>query len=168
MPGIEAMCRRCGSRIVQYAREGGNMDDLRLRVGVIGVGMIALVRNIPALRQTGKAEIVAICRRDAEALRRIQDWLQVPHAYTDWRQMLEEVELDAVLVCTPHDLHYEQSMAALQRGLHVLVEKPMALAASEAWSAVRSSSTPSTTPSSAIPSRTASSAAARSSSATPS
>ncbi|MBN1641202.1 MAG: Gfo/Idh/MocA family oxidoreductase [Anaerolineae bacterium] len=104
-----------------------------LRVGVIGVGMIALINRIPDLQRIGRAEIVAICRRDAEALRRTQELLGVPQAYTDWREMLDRADLDAVLVCTPHHLHYEQTMAALERGLHVFVEKPLALAPGDAW-----------------------------------
>src|SRR5581483_4392206 len=57
-------------------------------------------------------------------------------AYEDWRRMLDEAELDAVLIATPNALHYEQAQAALERGLHVLVEKPMAVRSAEAWELV--------------------------------
>ena len=57
--------------------------------------------------------------------------------YTKWREMLEEADLDAVCIATPHDLHYEQTMAALERGLHVLVDKPIALTSAQAWDVVR-------------------------------
>src|SRR5207249_10358643 len=53
-------------------------------------------------------------------------------AYTDYDRMLAEAALDAVLICTPHALHGPQAAAALERGLHVLVEKPLALTAREA------------------------------------
>ena len=53
-------------------------------------------------------------------------------AYTDWRQMLDEVELDAVVVSTPHNAHTAPTLAALERGRHVLVDKPMALTSEDA------------------------------------
>ncbi len=45
--------------------------------------------------------------------------------YSDYRQMLDQVELDAVEIHTPHTLHFPQAMDCLQRGLHLLIEKPM-------------------------------------------
>jgi len=47
--------------------------------------------------------------------------------FDDWRKMVDEAPIDAVLIATPNSLHYEQAKAALERGLHVLVEKPMTL-----------------------------------------
>ena len=83
--------------------------------------------HVPDLRKTGRAEVAAIARRNPERLARMQETLQVDRAFTDWRQMLDQADLDAVIVCTPHDAHTEPTLAALARGLHVLVEKPMAL-----------------------------------------
>ena len=71
--------------------------------------------------------MVAISRRNAERLALAKEAFAIPEAYTDWREMLDRVELDAVVVSTPNYLHAEQTLAALERGLHVLVEKPMAL-----------------------------------------
>ena len=113
------------------------MSTQPLRVGIVGVGMIALVARIPELHKTGRAEVVAICRRDAGALRRAQEFLQVPEAYTDWREMLDRAALDAVLICTPHHLHCEQTLAALERRLHVFLEKPLALVPADAWRAAQ-------------------------------
>jgi predicted dehydrogenase len=61
-----------------------------------------------------------------------QQALQVAETYTDWLEMLERANLDAVVVSTPHNAHAEPTLAALQRGLHVLVEKPMALTGQDA------------------------------------
>jgi len=77
-------------------------------------------------------ELAAICRRNAAELERIAAHFGRPPAYTDYGRMLAEAELDAVLICTPHALHGPQAAAALERGLHVLVEKPLALSAREA------------------------------------
>ena len=73
---------------------------------------------------TGRAEVAAVCRRNPDKLRIAQEYLGVDQGYTDWREMLDQADLDAVAVTTPHDLHYEQIKAALERGLHVLAEKP--------------------------------------------
>jgi len=108
------------------------MTDRKLRIGVIGAGMIALMSHIPNLRATGKAEVVAICRRDARRLAQVQEKLGIAEAYTDWREMLDRVQLDGVVVSTPHHLHAAPTLAALERGLHVLVEKPMALTSRDA------------------------------------
>lgn len=112
------------------------MTEHKLRVGVIGVGMFACYFHAPQLRATGRAEIAAICRRSPERLAIASAHLGVERTYTDWRAMLEEVDLDVVIISTPHAQHAEQCLAALERGLHVMVDKPLALTGSEAWALV--------------------------------
>ncbi|CEK17725.1 Gfo/Idh/MocA family protein [Chthonomonas calidirosea] len=105
-----------------------------VRMGVIGAGNFASRRHIPDILKCPEARLEALCRRDPEARARLAAFFHLPpeRAYADWRQMLEEAPLDAVVIATPHALHYEQAKAALERGLHVLVEKPMAVRAVEA------------------------------------
>ena len=110
--------------------------DEKLRVGIIGAGFYAMSVHVPVLKMTGRAEIVAVCRRNEEKLAMAQAATGATEAYTDWREMLDKAELDAVLICTPHHLHCEQSISALGHGLHVLVEKPMALTGEEGWAMV--------------------------------
>ena len=109
------------------------MSNEKLRIGIIGIGMYAVYNHVPQLRATGRAEVVACARRNPERLAMAQHVLQIEHGYKDWRQMLEEEPLDAVVVSTPHHAHVEPTLAALERGLHVLVDKPMALNSAEAW-----------------------------------
>lgn len=108
------------------------MSNSKLRIGVIGIGWYAGTALIPNLRETGRAEIVAISRRNAERLAQAQEELNVPAAYTDWRELLDKTELDAVVISTPPNAHAEPTLAALERGLHVFVEKPIALTAADA------------------------------------
>src|SRR4051812_19645899 len=103
------------------------MSRDKLRVGIIGMGWWAFLAHVPNLRNTGKAEIVAISRRNAERLAMAKEATNVDHAYTDWRDMLAKESLDAVIVCTPHHAHLAPTVTALEAGLHVLVEKPIAL-----------------------------------------
>jgi predicted dehydrogenase len=60
-----------------------------------------------------------------------------PELYTEWQAFLRHPGLEAVLISTPHDLHYEQVRAALEHGLHVLVDKPLCLDAGEAQALVQ-------------------------------
>lgn len=102
------------------------MSTDKLRVGVIGAGFYATIAHIPALRATGRADVVAVSRRNPDRLALIQKELDILAGYTDWREMLDKSALDAVVVTTPHNLHVAPALAALDCGLHVLLEKPAA------------------------------------------
>ena len=108
------------------------MTDRKLRIGVIGIGWYAGGTLIPRLRETGRVEIVAIARRNPERLAVAQEQLNVAEAYTDWQEMLDRCQLDAVVVGTPPNAHADPAVAALERGLHVYVEKPIALSHTDA------------------------------------
>ncbi|MBV9850421.1 MAG: Gfo/Idh/MocA family oxidoreductase [Armatimonadetes bacterium] len=103
-----------------------------LRVGVIGAGAFASRRHLPALQNDPRVSLTAACRRDPGALARVADHFGIPERFNDWREMLGRADLDGVLIATPHDQHALQARAALERGLHVLLEKPMALTVAEA------------------------------------
>ena len=96
------------------------MSDGKLRVGIIGMGVYAAFAHVPQLKAIAQVEVAAISRRNPERLAMAQAAFDVPKAYTDWREMLEQEPLDAVVVSTPHDMHYEPTMVALRQGLHVL------------------------------------------------
>jgi predicted dehydrogenase len=108
------------------------MAGERVRIGVVGVGWFASRRHLPEIGRCAEAELVAVCRRDEGELRRIAEHFGNPAMFTSYERMLAEAELDAVLICTPHALHAPQAAAALDAGLHVLVEKPLALSVREA------------------------------------
>ncbi len=96
------------------------------RLGVIGVGVFGLL-HLRAFRQAqraGKCELV--CAAATSRTRLDQRCAEFGiRGYTDWREMLDRELLDAVSIVTPDHLHREQTLAALERGLHVLVEKPL-------------------------------------------
>ena len=97
-----------------------------IRVGVAGTGFAASA-HLDALRRLPGVEVVAIAGTDLERTRRVADSEGVPHAYAGHAALLDHPELDAVHVCTVNRLHHEVSLAALERGLNVLSEKPLAL-----------------------------------------
>ncbi|MBN1249908.1 MAG: Gfo/Idh/MocA family oxidoreductase [Anaerolineae bacterium] len=112
------------------------MHEGKLQVGIIGIGWWGLTAHAPRLRARSDVELVAIARRRAEALADAQEVLGGVDAYTDWRELIQRVDLDAVIVATPHHVHTEPVLEALAQGLHVLVEKPMALRSEDAWAMV--------------------------------
>jgi len=118
------------------------MSERKLRVGIIGIGWWSALEHVPQLRATGRVEVVAAARRNPQRLALAQRELELPAVYTDWRAMLAQETLDAVVVSTPHDAHVEPTLAALERGLHVLLEKPLATSVADAhtiWRAAEQS-----------------------------
>jgi predicted dehydrogenase len=105
----------------------------RLRTGVVGGGLIAQVAHLPNLAALGDAfELVAIADVSGELAAGLAQRHPPARPYADWAEMLAAERLDAVVVCAPHATHAEVTLAALDRGLHVLVEKPLCIAPDDA------------------------------------
>lgn len=105
---------------------GGRMSE-RIRTGFIGCGGNAS-SHIGRVLQIAEAEVVALCDPSSGSLALAKERnaaAQDLPEFSDYEQMLAECELDAVQISTPHTLHFEQIMASLDKGLHVLSEKPM-------------------------------------------
>jgi predicted dehydrogenase len=101
-----------------------------LRVGLIGVGFGTTV-HIPGFQSEG-LDVVAVCARREERAKEAAAKFGVPQVFTDYRKMLASPDIDIVSVASPHPLHAEMSIAALEAGKHVLCEKPTAVNADEA------------------------------------
>ena len=94
------------------------------RIAVVGAGWWACEYHIPHIRQNPRAELVSVCRPGRSDLERVRALFDVPHATENHLDVYER-DPDGVIVASPHVLHYEHAAAALDRGCHVLVEKPM-------------------------------------------
>ncbi|MFO7957617.1 MAG: Gfo/Idh/MocA family oxidoreductase [Candidatus Brocadiia bacterium] len=107
----------------------------KVRVGFIGTGGIAglQAKNLSDIEDV---EIVAGCDISEEALAKFAEKYEVPQTFTDYNEMLQLDELDAVTVCTPNIAHKDPTIAALKAGKHTMVEKPMAMNAEEAQAMV--------------------------------
>ena len=104
-----------------------------LRTAVVGGGLIAQAVHLPNLARLPDAfEIVAIADVSPTVAAGLADRYAPARAYTDWTALLAGERLDAVVVCSPHATHAEVALSALDRGLHVLVEKPLCIAAQDA------------------------------------
>jgi predicted dehydrogenase len=107
----------------------------KVRLGFIGAGWWVTTNHMPILSQRDDVEMVAVCRLGADVLQTIKDRFGFEYATEDYRDLLE-ISLDGVIVGSPHYLHHEHARAALDKGYHVLVEKPMTLDAVQAWDLV--------------------------------
>ncbi|MBZ0299026.1 MAG: Gfo/Idh/MocA family oxidoreductase [Anaerolineae bacterium] len=106
------------------------MTDKKLRYLLVGVGS-----NVYNMHKAGLEldcnEVVAVCDIREEPARREAEAWNCPY-YLDYKQMIAENEADALIVMVPHTLHAEMSIYAMQHGLNVLCEKPMAIHVAEA------------------------------------
>lgn len=98
-----------------------------VRYGIIGIGRIARKGHIPELQRIPEAEIAAIATRNPETRRELKETLAGIEAYEDYRDLLADERVEAVVIATPNWLHKEQAIAAFEAGKHVLCEKPLGI-----------------------------------------
>lgn len=98
-----------------------------VRIGIVGTGAIAQVAHLPILTRMRGVEVVALSDADAGKAATIGDRFGVGRVDATFDDLLADDDVQAVVVCTPNDLHEEQVTAALEAGKFVLCEKPLAL-----------------------------------------
>jgi predicted dehydrogenase len=105
----------------------------KLRVGVIGLGEVAQIIHLPIIESLPELyELGAICDISPTLLQHVGDRYGVESRYADAASMVEGESLDCVFVLNSDEYHAECVVAALDHGMHVLVEKPMCLSPREA------------------------------------
>jgi predicted dehydrogenase len=107
-----------------------------VRFGVAACGSIAELAHLPALQRNEAAQLVAVCDTDQALVEETARRWDVPGVFTDVEEMFAAGGLDAAIVATPNYLHRRHAVAAAEAGLHVLVEKPLAVTHREAWDIV--------------------------------
>lgn len=110
-----------------------------LKIAFLGTGGIA-AKHSRYLKDREDVQIVAGCDVSTDAVNGFwnRTWegnvpQPAPKVYTDAAEMYEKEKPDGVVICTPHTLHFEQAMQALEAGCHVLMEKPMVTNAGHAY-----------------------------------
>lgn len=96
-------------------------------IGMVGTSWWADSMHLPAIASHPNAKTTAICGRNLENAQKMATAWDIPHVYTDYNEMIESGNINAVVISTPNDTHYPITMKALEHGLHVLCEKPIAL-----------------------------------------
>jgi len=97
----------------------------KLKVGIIGAGRIGKVHAESILYHVPEAEVKAISDISMDYVQNVADSLGIPNAYDDYKKILEDPEIDAVLICSSTDTHSPISIEAANAGKHIFCEKPI-------------------------------------------
>lgn len=106
------------------------------RIGLLGVGSIAQVVHLPILNQMKGVKLAAICDVEYSKAKTLAARFGIERVARNDDEVFKADDLDAVVIATPSHLHDAQAIAALETGKHVLVEKPLAILASNAQKVV--------------------------------
>ncbi|MDZ8277058.1 Gfo/Idh/MocA family oxidoreductase [Microbacterium aquimaris] len=101
-----------------------------LRWGILATGGIA--HNFASDLRTAGLDLQAVGSRRAEAARAFADEFTIPRAHASYEDLVADPEIDILYIATPHPMHAENALLALEHGKHVLIEKPITLNAAEA------------------------------------
>lgn len=103
-----------------------------LKYACVGAGGIAVGKHLKGYSEVRGVDNVAVCDPDMDAARKAADEYGIPRVYADYEEMLENEKLDLISVCTPNFLHAPITLKALEKGINVHCEKPIALNSAEA------------------------------------
>ncbi len=102
----------------------------KFRIAIVGCGGIAQT-HMKAYASMPHVEVVAGCDIDEKKRKHFTETWGVDKTFASWQEMYDSVDIDGVNVCTPNYVHSEPAIDALNSGLHVMVEKPMAITPAE-------------------------------------
>lgn len=104
----------------------------KLKIGIVGASWFSDLWYLPVLQKHPHVHLQAICSKTEENAKRMAEKYQIHHVYTDYREMIETEALDGICIITPNNTHKDIALAAVEKGLHVICEKPIALDSNEA------------------------------------
>ncbi|WP_019908028.1 Gfo/Idh/MocA family protein [Thermoanaerobacter indiensis] len=104
----------------------------KLKVAIIGAGSIAEIGHLPYYKNHPKVQLVAIVDKDLKRAQYMQEKYSIHKIYSSFEEMVNDIKVDAVSICTPNVDHFPIAWEALNRGIHILVEKPLTTTYEEA------------------------------------
>src|SRR5919205_3794769 len=108
------------------------MAEEEIRVGLIGAGGNVRNRHLPGFRKVEGVQIIGVANRSLESSHRVAEQFNIPRIYRNWQELLEDDTINAVCIGTWPYMHRTLTLAALEKGKHVLTEARMANTAQEA------------------------------------
>ena len=112
----------------------------KIRYAVVGLGHIAQAAVLPAFAHaTGNSALAALVSGNPAKMKELSRRYRVPHTYSydKYEDCLNSGDIDAVYIALPNSMHADYSIRAAQAGVHVLVEKPMAVTEKQCWEMIR-------------------------------
>lgn len=103
----------------------------RVKTGLVGAGFIG-PNHVEAVRRLGFVDVVGISDQTAELAKAKAEQLNIPKGFESLDAMLDDPEIEVIHNCTPNELHFPVTMAAIERGKHIISDKPLALNAADA------------------------------------
>jgi len=110
-----------------------------IKGGIIGCGRITRDAHIPVFRKPKEVKIIAVCDINEKISTETAKKFGIPGVYGNFSSMLREEDLDFIDICSPPQTHCQLVLQAMEAGLHILVEKPMAINLNEAEEMITSS-----------------------------
>jgi predicted dehydrogenase len=104
----------------------------QIKIGIVGTSWWTDSMYLPALTRHPDAEVCAVVGRNLDHTREFAEQWKVPNAYASLEDLLSSERVDAILIASPNKHHYPLAMTAIEYGLHVLCEKPLAMSYTEA------------------------------------
>ncbi len=108
-------------------------NSAKVRYAVVGVGWISQAAFLPGVEHTGNSEVVALVTGDEVKAQKVGELygIKKTYSYGEFDQLLTSGEIDAVYLATPNSDHVEFAVKTLESGIHLLLEKPMAVSVAE-------------------------------------
>jgi polar amino acid transport system substrate-binding protein len=117
--------------VEKTVRLNGHLKPSQIRIGFIGAGSFAQTYLLPNVRKFNDAALLKVVTANGNTSRTVAEKYGFQFSSTDEREVVEDQEINTVFITTRHNLHASQVIAALQKGKHVFVEKPLALTMEE-------------------------------------
>jgi len=108
------------------------MEGDKVRIGIVGAGAVVRRGHLPAFKSLHPIKVEAIVDVNVELAKNVANEFEIPRVFKSHRELIENLNLDIIDVCTPPQERYEIIKDAAEAGVHILVEKPLALTLEEA------------------------------------
>jgi len=107
------------------------MTSRKINWGIISTANIGVNKVIPAMQKCANLQIMGLASRDGESAKEVASKLDIPKSYDSYEAILDDPDIDAIYNPLPNHLHFHWTKKAIEKGKHVLCEKPMTLNSEE-------------------------------------